>query len=174
MIYGVTGMPLAGKTTVAEIIQSKGFELVDMGDIVRKEMEKRDIPAGKTGDFVNQQREEHGMDAIAKLTVPYLEEIESSDIVITGMRSLEEKDLFEEELGDKVEIIAVWASPGTRKKRKQERMREEDIQGDNFYERDKRELENGVGDLMALSKNIILNEKISVEKLEEEVNNLVR
>jgi len=42
-------------------------------------------------------RDEHGMDAIAKLSTPYLEEIvdEREKIVITGMRSWDEKERFE-------------------------------------------------------------------------------
>ena len=92
-------MPLAGKTAVAEIMNKKGYELVDMGDVVRKEMEKRDIPAEKTGKFVNQQREEKGMDAIAQLTTPYIEASDSDKLVITGMRGLGEKNRFEVSCG---------------------------------------------------------------------------
>jgi len=64
-----------------------------MGDVVRIEMEKRKIDVENTGEFVNSMRDEHGMDAIAKLSTPYLEEIvdEREKIVITGMRSWDEK-----------------------------------------------------------------------------------
>lgn len=174
MIYGVTGMPLAGKTTVAELIEEKGYELLDMGDVVRQEMEKRDIPVEKTGEFVNNQREEKGMDAIAHMTAPYIEEKKSEKIVITGMRGLKEKERFEQDLNQDLEMIAVWASKGIRKKRKEERMRDEDVKGDEFDQRDERELENGVGKLMALSDNIIVNEGLSMEELEEEVNQIVK
>jgi len=68
MIYGVTGMPLAGKTTVAGLMEEKGFEVVDMGDVVRKEMNKREVPTEETGKWVTKQRKEKGMDAIAQLT----------------------------------------------------------------------------------------------------------
>ena len=49
MMYGVTGMPLAGKTTVAGLLEKEGFEVVDMGDVVRKEMNKREVPTEETG-----------------------------------------------------------------------------------------------------------------------------
>jgi dephospho-CoA kinase len=173
VIYGVTGMPLAGKTTVAGLLEDHGFEVIDMGDVVRKELEKRDIPAEKTGEFVNNQREEKGMDAIAQLTVPYIEEA-SEKVVITGMRGLGEKERFEDRLDEEVEMIAVWASKTTRKRRREERMRDEDLEGDEFEERDMRELENGVGRLMALSDHMIINEGLELDGLKKEVTEIVR
>lgn len=167
-------MPLAGKTTVAGLLKDKGFEVVDMGDVVRKEMKERGISTEKTGDWVNSQREDKGMDAIAKFTVPYIEEKDAEKIVITGMRGLKERKRFEKELGQKIRMIAVLASPETRRKRRKERMREEDIKGDGFKERDLRELENGVGRLMALSNHMIINEGLSIEELEKEVNKIVK
>ena len=173
MMYGVTGMPLAGKTTVAGLLEKEGFEVVDMGDVVRKEMNKREVPTEETGKWVNKQRKEKGMDAIAQLTAPYIKEKDTSHIVITGMRGLSEKRRFEDELEDSIEMIAVWASPETRRKRREERMREEDREGDEFEQRDHRDLENGVGRLMALSDHMITNEGLSIEELEEKVNQIV-
>ncbi len=174
-IYGVTGMPLAGKTFVAEILQDKNFTVLDMGDIVRIEMEKRGIDVEETGDFVNSMRDEHGMDAIAKLSSPYLEEIidEKDKIVITGMRSWDEKQRFEEETGEDIEVIAVWTPREERKERKEERQREEDLVGDEFHERDLREISNGVGKLIALSDHLIKNSNISKQELEDKVNQVV-
>lgn len=175
-IYGVTGMPLSGKTTVAEIMEDEGFAVLDMGEVVRIEMDKRDVPAERTGNFVNQMREEHGSDAIAQLSVPYLKEIteEKDKVVITGMRGWSEKERFEKETENDIEIVAVWASRQTRKERREERQREEDIKGDNFHERDGREIDNGVGKLMALSDHLIENDGISMNELEEEVKNIVK
>ena len=174
-IYGVTGMPLSGKTTVAEILEEVGFAVLDMGEVVRIEMKDRDVPVEKTGDFVNQMRKEHGMDAIAQLSVPYLEEIieEKDKVVITGMRGWDEKERFEKKTGEDIEIIAVWASRETRRQRREERQREEDKKGDGFHERDIREVENGIGKLMALSDCLIENNGITIDELEEEVKEFV-
>jgi dephospho-CoA kinase len=173
-IYGVTGMPLAGKTTVAEALEAEGFSVLDMGDVVRKEMEKREKDVSETGEFVNGLREKNGMDAIAQLSVPYLEEAlgENEKTVITGMRSWDEKKRFEEETGEEIEIIAVWTSREERKKRRDQRQREEDIEGDEFHERDLREIENGVGKLMALSNHMIKNDTITEDELEQKVKNI--
>jgi len=94
-------------------------------------------------------------------------------IVITGMRSWDEKQRFEKETNENIEIIAVWTSRKTRKQRRQKRQREEDQVGDKFKERDQREIQNGVAKLMALSDKIIKNENISMEELENKVNQIV-
>lgn len=175
-IYGVTGMPLAGKTTVADILKEEGFEVLDMGDVVRKEREKRSIPTSKTGEFVNRQRDEKGMDAIAQLSVPYLEEKaeQTNRIVITGMRGWNEKKRFEEETEEEIEIVGVWASRKKRRARREERQRKEDREGDDFHERDIREIENGVGKLMALSDHLIKNDNVSMEELQSKVKEIVK
>ena len=175
-IYGVTGMPLAGKTTVANMMKTESFVVLDMGDVVRTEMQKRGVGAESTGDFVNSMREEHGMDAIAQLTIPYLKEIieERDKIVITGMRGWDEKKRFEKETGESIEIVAVWASRETRRKRREARQRDEDVEGDDFEERDLREIQNGVGKMISLSDYMIKNEDIGEEELEEKVSNLVK
>lgn len=174
-IYGVTGMPLAGKTTVAKLMQEHGYEILDMGDVVREEMEKRGIDTSEVGNFVNKQRDKKGMDAIAQLSVDYLEELlmESNKVVITGMRGWSEKERFEEETDLDIEIIGVWASRETRKRRRLSRSREEDVEGQSFHERDLREIENGVGKLMALSDHMIKNDTTELEELEDQVENFV-
>lgn len=170
-LYGITGMPLAGKTVVAEMMADQGYTKLDMGDVVRQEMEKRNIPVEKTAEFVNQQRDQHGMDAIAHLSSPYLTELleQTDKIVITGMRGWSEKQRFEKETGEDLEIIAIWASRKTRKKRRERRKREEDVKGQSFHARDLREIENGIGKLMALSDRLIVNDKINLQQLEQRV-----
>ncbi|MFB6213605.1 MAG: AAA family ATPase [Candidatus Nanohaloarchaea archaeon] len=174
-IYGVTGMPLSGKTLVAEFMENQGYTLLDMGDVVRIEMERRGIEPGNEGDFVNSLRDEHGMDAIAQLSTPYLQEVadEKEKIVITGMRGWSEKERFEKELDEEIEVVAVWASRETRKQRREDRNREEDVKGQDFHERDLREIDNGVGKLLALSDHMIKNDGISKEELREEVKQVV-
>lgn len=173
-IYGVTGMPLAGKSTVAELMENDGYSVLDMGDIVRIEMKKRDVPDGSTGKFVSGLRDQHGMDAIAQLSAPYLQEMvdEDEDIVITGMRGWSEKERFEDETGENIDIIAVWASRETRRIRREERGRPEDQNGQEFHDRDIRELDQGIGRMIAMSDYMIKNES-GIEKLEQDVKEII-
>ena len=168
-------MPLSGKTTLAELMENKGYTVLDMGDVVRIEMEKRGIAAKNTGEFVNSMRDEHGMDAIAQLSLPYLNEIlgEKEKVVITGMRGWSEKERFESETGKQIQVIGIWASPETRKNRREERQRDEDIEGDSFRERDLREIDNGVGKLFALADHLIQNEDKNLEGLERSLEKLI-
>ena len=174
-IYGITGMPLAGKTLVAEIMKEQGYSVLDMGDVVRKEMEKEEISAGKEASFVGEKRENMGMDAIAQLSIPYLKDLtENTDkIIITGMRGWSEKKRFEKEMKRDIEVVAVWASRETRRKRKEARQRDEDVKGQKFHERDLREIRNGMGKLIALSDHIIVNNEITIEELREKIKKFV-
>jgi dephospho-CoA kinase len=115
------------------------------------------------------------MDAIAQLSVPYMDEIvdEKDRVVITGMRGWTEKKRFEDEIGENIDIIGVWASRETRRERREDRQREEDRKGDGFHERDLREIENGVGKMLALSDHLIENNNITMEELKQEVNKIV-
>lgn len=174
-LFGVSGLPLSGKTTVANNLQEEGFQKVDMGDVVREEMEKRDIPTEQTGKFVSALREENGMDAIAKLTLPYVEEaLQKNDkVVISGLRGWTEKECFEDNLSEELEIIAVWASRETRTQREQERAREED-KISSLEERDKREISHGAAKLITLADHMIINEFSNLEDFEQEIQNTLQ
>ena len=94
-------------------------------------------------------------------------------VVITGKRGWSEKRRFEEETEEEIDVLAVWTSRETRKERREERAREEDIKGDEFHDRDLREIKNGVGKLMALSDEMIKNEDILEEELKQKVEKLI-
>jgi len=48
LIVCLTGMPGAGKSTIADGLKSKGFEIINMGDAVRAEAKKRNLePSGQ-------------------------------------------------------------------------------------------------------------------------------
>ncbi len=169
-VLGVTGLPLSGKNAVARILKSEGYRVIDMGEVVRKEVKERGLEPGKdSAKFVKEMREEKGMGAIAKLTVPYLEEFEGKKLLITGMRSIDEKEVFEEELDQGINVLAVWASEKVRRKRRERRGRREDLEGQKFHERDLREIGNGVAKLMALSDKMLVNEEVSLEELRKRV-----
>lgn len=174
-LYGISGLPLSGKTTVANRMEEEGFRKVDMGDVVREEMQQRNVPTEETGEFVSALREENGMDAIAHLTLPYVEEAlqNHEKVVISGMRGWMEKECFEENLSQELKIIAVWASRETRLERQEARAREEDRVA-RLEERDEREIKHGAAKLMALADHIIVNEFESLEPFEQEIQNTLQ
>jgi dephospho-CoA kinase len=174
-LFGVCGLPLSGKTTVADKLKEEGFHKVDMGDVVREEMKQRGMPAEETGEFVSALRDENGMDAIAQLTLPYVEEAlqDNEKVVISGMRGWMEKECFEDNLSEELEIIGVWASRETRRSRERERGREEDKVSE-IKERDEREIGHGAAKLIALADRLIVNEYSELESFEQEIQNTLQ
>ncbi|OYT29766.1 MAG: dephospho-CoA kinase [Thermofilum sp. ex4484_82] len=167
----LTGMPGAGKSLV-----SKGAELLEipvltMGDIVREETEKRKLKPTpeNTGLVAKKLREEYGKDIIAKLIFKKILNQKYEVVLIDGLRSLYELDFFKKSAKD-ITLIAIHASPKTRFQRLRNRNREDDPKTwEEFCNRDRRELEFGIGSVIALADIMIVNENISKNELLEKV-----
>lgn len=159
-IIAITGMPLAGKTEVSKVAEQLGLPVISMGDAVRREALKRGVKfdGESIGKFMLELREEMGPDAVAKLCSKIIEEIDSNIVVVEGVRSLYEINYFKSRFGD-VHIIAIHASPKVRFQRGLLRGRHDDPKTLNEFElRDLRELEVGIGSVIALADYMIINE----------------
>lgn len=153
----VTGMPGSGKEVFLEEANRKGLSVVRMGDVVREEAARRgiDLTDADVGGMADREREAQGSDIWARRT---LERIRTDRVVIDGLRSLEELDAFAARFVDLV-IVAVHASQATRYRRIAERARPDDISSeDAFRTRDRRELRWGLGGVIALADEIVVNE----------------
>jgi dephospho-CoA kinase len=157
-IIAITGMPLAGKTEVSKIAEKLGLPVISMGDAVRQEAQKRGINGKAIGDFMLKLREEMGPDAVAKICSNIIETINNNMIVVEGVRSLHEVNYFKSKF-DKIIIIAVHAAPKIRFRRGLLRRRDDDPKTfKEFEKRDLRELEVGIGSVIALADYMIINE----------------
>lgn len=159
-IIGISGLPGSGKSLISQIASEKGAIIVGMGDIVREESKKRGEDSKITA--VN-LRKEHGKYIIAELTIAKIKRIISKEnsklIIVEGIRSPYEVNLFKENFKD-FSIISIFTNPNLRFKRLQDRKREDDSNNyEEFLERDKRELDFGIGNVIACSDKIIINEK---------------
>lgn len=158
-VIAISGMPGAGKGIAAAAAKQLGLEVLVLGDVIREETERRGLdPTPKnTGDVMLQIRRDEGPAAVAKRLLPKVEAITSPNVVIEGIRSLHEL----EEIKSKFEAvtIAIHASPRTRFRRLLSRNRSDDPKTwDVFHERDARELEVGLGQVIALADMILVNE----------------
>ncbi|MFW6040255.1 MAG: dephospho-CoA kinase, partial [Thermoplasmatota archaeon] len=94
------------------------------------------------------------------------------------VRSYEEVDIFKAELQEKMQIVAIHASPETRYERLKKRGRDDKPHTwDEFIERDHRELDWGLGKIIALADKIIINEGSLSEfkgKVEEYLDSIAR
>jgi dephospho-CoA kinase len=159
LVVCITGMPGAGKSTVAEAGPKLGFEIFRMGDDVRMEAERRKVaPTDENlGKIMLELRHLNGPVAIARLCEQRIEkDSKSRFIAIDGIRNVVEFDEFKK-LGI-TKLVAVHASPDRRFKFLQSRARLDfPSTRASFEARDKRELSVGVAEAIALADEVISN-----------------
>ena len=168
LIVCLTGMPGAGKSTIAEGLKSKGYDVINMGNIVRLEAKKRNLePTGTNlGKLMLEIREKNGPGAVAELVLPEIENSQSDVIVIDGIRSNAEIEILRKH--GTVKLLAIHASTDKRFEFLQKRGRSDDPQTKiNFEERDNRELGVGISNSIALSDDAITNNNKTKEELIE-------
>ncbi|MFX1262098.1 MAG: AAA family ATPase [Promethearchaeota archaeon] len=171
----LTGMPGSGKSEVADAFQNAGFPIIVMGDVIRKEVERRGMDVNPKNNklVMLELRERDGPGAVAKHCLDSLRNSNSKVVVIEGCRSLAEVDVFDG-YAEEVFIVCVHASPRTRFSRLQKRGRKDDPHDwTTFRERDLREISVGLGAVIALSDIVVVNEE-TLEDLRNESNNLVQ
>jgi len=161
-------MPGAGKSTIAEGLKSKGYEIINMGNAVRSEAKKINLePTGSNlGKLMLDLREKNGPGAIAELVKPQIENSKSKVVIIDGIRSSAEIEVLRK-FGT-VKLLAIHASTNTRFEFLQQRGRSDDpTTKQNFEERDNRELGVGISNPIALSDDAISNNNFTKEQLIE-------
>lgn len=169
LIVCLTGMPGAGKSTIADGLQSKGYVIINMGNAVRAEAKNRNLePTGKNlGKLMLELREKNGPGAVAELVRSQIENSTSEVIIIDGIRSSPEIEVLRKY--GKVKLLAIHASTNTRFEFLQKRGRSDDPKTkENFEERDDRELGVGISNPIALSDDAISNNNLTKEELIEE------
>lgn len=153
-------MPGAGKATVREVAERLGCGAFVMGDEVRKETKQRglEITLRNVGEVMIDIRREEGPSAVAKRSINKILKMKHDVIIVDGIRSLSEVEEFKKHFPS-FKLLAIHASPKTRFKRLYMRKREDDVTvWEKFIERDRRELEVGLGNVIASAEMMIINE----------------
>ena len=161
-------MPGAGKSTIADGLKSKGYDVINMGNMVRQEAKKRNLELNRSnlGKLMLELREKNGPGAVAELVKPQIESSPANVILIDGIRSNDEIEVLRK-FGD-VKLLAIHASTDARFGFLQKRGRTDDPQTkEHFEERDNRELNVGISNPIALSDDAISNIDLSKEELIE-------
>jgi dephospho-CoA kinase len=176
LIVCLTGMPGAGKSSVASFLKEKGFEIVTMGDAVREEAKKQgleptDINLGK---MMLKLRQDLGPGAVGYIVLQKLtRDGSSNNVVIDGIRSIAEVEVLKK-VGH-VRLLAIHASQETRFKHLKERGRADAPSNSNeFAGRDKRELSVGVSEAIALANEVISNNYLTLEQLKLRAYDIVK
>jgi len=154
----VTGMPGCGKEEVLAVAKDLGFSIVRMGDVVREEAQRRGLPItdSAVGGMATAERETHGFGIWAERTLP---RIHGDRTVVDGLRGRAELDVFRMAFGEALVVLAVHASPKTRHERMLRRKRMDDaVTFEAVHARDLRELNWGLGDVIATADIMLVNE----------------
>ena len=171
LIVGLTGMPGAGKTTVANYLSQKGFPLLVMGDVVREvaENDGLELTSDNLAKLMLRLRKRNGPEAVAHLIVNKIKLMKKEDkqlsvVIVDGIRSMAEVRLLRR-IGS-VKMLAIHGSTFTRYTHVRERGRS-DVPSNlgEFDKRDKIEMDVGISNAIALADETISNNDISISEL---------
>jgi dephospho-CoA kinase len=171
LIVALTGMPGAGKTTVANHLAQKGIPLLIMGDVVREAAQNDGLEptSDNLSKLMLRLREKNGPEAIAFLVANKIKNMKHENkefgvVIVDGVRSLAEIQVLRS-VG-KVKLLAIHGSTLTRYSHIRERARS-DVPSNigEFDKRDKVEMGVGISDAIALADETISNNDISISKL---------
>lgn len=168
-------MPGSGKGIFQRILQRLGYPVVIMGDEIREEAKRKNVnPTPENlGKIMIHLRQLEGSAVIAKRCIPKLKKKTEKIIGIDGIRSLSEIKEFKKHFSQFI-TIAIHASPQTRYERLSKRKRSDDPKNwKTFVQRDQRELNVGMGDVIATADYMIVNEG-SLLQLKRKIHNVLK
>lgn len=178
-VIGTVGMPGSGKSEAAEVAEEMGIPVVTMGDVIRREAEKRDADETdeSLGQVATSLREEEGEDAVAERCVDLIEsELEDGDIqvvLVDGLRGWAEAERFRDEFGDDFVLVAIEAPFETRLGRIRERGRSDDVtEADDLRQRDEREIGYGMDEAIENAEVTVENTS-SLEEFRDEIRSVI-
>jgi dephospho-CoA kinase len=157
-VLGFCGLPGSGKSTAIESIQKFG-NVVIMGDIVREEVKKRNLPLTdeNLGTIAKEWRQKYGKGIIAKKCVELIENKTADIIFIDGLRSMAEVRIFRKKW--KFPVIAIIISQEKRFNIIKSRARKDDPQSiEELTSRDRREIQFGLKEVIENADFTIMND----------------
>ena len=162
-IIGVTGMRGSGKSVVSEVAQKMGIPSIEMRTVVTEMMKKQGIPINNRSlrDFATDIRKEYGYDVVAKKTIEELETLskfKASTVIVDGVRSKQEVDLFKKKFGRNFILIAMFAPQKLRFTRVQGRRKGDDpATWEEFLWADEKEKNWGVLEAISQADYVVVN-----------------
>jgi dephospho-CoA kinase len=173
LIVCITGMPGAGKSTIAASLKEKGFSVIAMGDIIREEARQQKVEPtdANLGRLMLRLRKDLGPGAVAHLILRKIDKQHNNNggldnIVIDGIRGVAEVEVLKK--AGCVRLLAIHASTNKRFKNLKQRARSDDPSViEEFTNRDKRELTVGISEPIALADETLSNNYLTVDQLKE-------
>jgi dephospho-CoA kinase len=165
------GMPASGKSEAARIAAGMSIPVVNMGDVIRKEVLRRGLEPNdsNTGMVATDLRKCEGMDTVAKRCISQIREKGSELVVVDGVRGIAEVECFRREFGKDFILISIYAPIEIRFSRVQKRGRSDDMNSiEGLRHRDERELGWGMGEAIEAS-NVEIENNFSLETFRKDV-----
>ena len=173
-IIAITGMTGTGKAVASSVVEEMDLPVFVCGDVIRKEAKTRGIPATaeNLGKLMFEIREKEGKGAVALRLLSKIRSEKGDFVVIEGIRNIEEVKEFRKYY--KVIILGIHSSPEQRFYRLKQRKRSDDPRNWNdFVDKDERELKVGIGNVIALSDIMVVNDS-TIEKFKEETRRILQ
>jgi dephospho-CoA kinase len=177
-IVGFVGMPGSGKSVAADVAREMNIPVVVMGDVIREEAARRGLdPTDRNlGTVGNDLREREGPAAIAARCLAKIRETKARVVVVEGIRSGAEVDLFRKS-SDDFKLVEVYVPDELRLARIGSRGRSDDANESDLAkavaDRDARELGWGMGEAIRAADLRIYNVG-SVEDLEQQIETILQ
>lgn len=160
-VIGTVGLAGSGKGEFANVAEELDIPVVTMGDVIRAECRERGLdPAKHHGQVAQDLRKENGPTAIAEASLPHIEDAlqQHDTVVVDGIRSGVEVDVFESEFGDDFTLVSIEAPFEVREERVTDRGRDNvGDDGESLAARDERELSFGLDEALARADRTIDN-----------------
>ncbi len=119
-IVAMVGMTGSGKSIASNYLKNLGWPMIYFGGITYEKMKEEGIPYTVENDknMRVRLREEYGMAAYAKLSLPkIIEAYKTNNVIIDDLYSWAEYKLLREEFGDNIVLIAVIVDKNIRYER---------------------------------------------------------
>ncbi len=171
-VLGICGLPGSGKSTAIDAVKDLGI-VITMGDVIRKEAKLRnmDPTSDNLGQLSKELREKGGSEIVAKKCVEMINELRTEIIIIDGVRSFEEINVFRKLW--KFPLIAIKLNDEKRFQRLTERGRSDDpTKLKDLRERDNREIGFGLKEVIKKANYKIINDS-TIEELKKKSRELV-
>jgi dephospho-CoA kinase len=174
-VVAVVGMAGSGKSEIARFFNAKGYTTVRFGEITDEAVRQQGLPLIEENERPVRERirQEHGMAAYAKLSVPKIDNaLKTSNVVVDGLYSWEEYIYLKDYYTDRFMVVAVWASPQDRYRRLVNR-KTRPLTLQQAVSRDRAEIENlNKGGPICMADFTILNTG-SISDLKKQVERIV-
>ncbi|MFC1943899.1 AAA family ATPase [Chloroflexota bacterium] len=165
----IVGMTGAGKSIVAAHLERRGWRVVHFGELTMRELKRRGLPISEVNErsVREELREEHGMDAFARLLLPDIRDaLATGPTAVDGLYSWAEYKFLRENIKNGMYVIAVFSSRRIRYDRLSRR-RDRPLTPEEAERRDYAEIENlEKGGPIAMADYIIINNYSEQEMLD--------